>query len=43
MCNMDKIVTQPIFWPSGHPIGEKFLLPKNIAFFEHYVTRSAFF
>ena len=30
---MAEIVTRPIFGPSGHPIGQKFLLAQNFAFF----------
>ena len=36
--NMAKIVTRPIFGPSGHPIGQKFLLAQNFTFFGHLVT-----
>ena len=32
---MAEIVTRPIFGPSGHPIGQKFLLAQNFAFFGH--------
>jgi hypothetical protein len=34
---MAEIVTRRIFGPSGHPIGQKFLLAQIFAFFEHLV------